>query len=923
MSAADNEMLDLFVQESSEHLQTLETDLMALESNPTDNALLSSVFRSVHSLKGGAGFFGFEPIVRLSHVMESVMSLLRDAVLVADQSMVSLLISTADKLNLMLANPDRASEVDCEDEITGLKSILDNSKDPGKKSVPGQQKKIHSPVSPQPPSDSYAEKELKGFNFEADDLIDGLKHGHNFYIINARLSSEIESQNQTIAHFFTELASIGNLISSEVSLPENTTLATCINEDVTCRLFFATPLEPFILSGALGIAEENIHHLESAKLGDWVKSTSGIEKKSTPQPIQAVAPPPLEVNPEPSQSLVPTSPIEQQVVKSQTTPIEPKPVSAPRRKVDETIRISVGLLDSLMNLAGEMVLGRNRLLRIAGRSENGAESSEMQSVVQEISSITSNLQDTIMRARLQPVGGLFGKFNRIVRDLSHKLEKEIQLEIFGDDVELDRTLLEGLSDPLTHLVRNSVDHGIEAPSVRLSRGKNSCGTIRLSAAHLAGRVQIEVFDDGGGMDPERLKAKAIEKGIITPDEAARMPDAEALQLIMAAGFSTAAAVSDISGRGVGMDVVKTNIEKLGGHVELESRLGEGSRIIIRLPLTLAIVPALIVGCRGSNYALPQINVDEIVHPGEEYPLKSMGGAQVLQLRGQLLPIVDLSELLGHPPKEYSKYETFVVVLRLDHMSFGLIVNEILSNEEIVVKPLARHLRSVPYYSGATILGQGEIAMILDPNSMAQGRISPSQNNLNAAKSGDSSHSESGTERVLIFEESPGELLAIHLKKVMRVESVDASDIERIGSMDCLRKNHTSTLRLVQLSDLLPIKPNPERAQNFFLIVPRPPFDGFGLIASRIVDSADLSMDQIDKTTFKAPGLLGTAVLLDRLSVVLDFDSLAEMLASSEKETSLFAQGHFMLTANSQQSPDHSKTKTIPLPSNKTQAVLTN
>jgi two-component system chemotaxis sensor kinase CheA len=517
------------------------------------------------------------------------------------------------------------------------------------------------------------------------------------------------------------------------------------------------------------------------------------------------------------------------------------------------------------------------------------------------------------------VGGLFGKFTRIVRDLSHKLNKEIQLEIFGDDVELDRTLLEGLSDPLTHLVRNSVDHGIEAPANRIAKGKSSCGTIRLSAAHLAGRVQIEVLDDGGGMDPERLKSKAIEKGILTVDQAARMTDSDALQLIFAAGFSTAAAVSDISGRGVGMDVVKTNIEKLGGHVELDSRLGQGTRIIIRLPLTLAIVPALIVGCRGTNYALPQINVDEIVHPGDEYPLKSMGGARVLELRGQLLPVVNLSDLLGHPPRENSKQENFVVVLRLDHVSYGLIVNEIISNEEIVVKPLGRHLRSVPYYTGATILGQGEIAMILDPNSMAQGRISASQLALSASKSSEVAISDSTSERVLIFQETDGEFLAIHLKKVMRVESVKGSDIERIGSMDCLRKNHDSTLRLVQLSDLIPIKPQTQRAEEFFLIVPRPPFDGLSLVASRIVDSADLSDDQIDRATFKAKGLQGSAVLSDRLSLVLDFDAIAEMLNAGGDETSVFAQGHFMLTANSQQPPQNHMTQ---LPTNKEQPALT-
>lgn len=371
-----------------------------------------------------------------------------------------------------------------------------------------------------------------------------------------------------------------------------------------------------------------------------------------------------------------------------------------------------------------------------------------------------------------------------------------------------------------------------------------------------------------------------------------------------------------------MDVVKTNIEKLGGHVELDSRLGQGTRIIIRLPLTLAIVPALIVGCRGINYALPQINVDEIVHPGEEYPIKTMGDARVLELRGQLLPVVDLSELLGHPPKESAKHETFVVVLRLDHFTYGLIVNEIISNEEIVVKPLGRHLRSVAYYSGATILGQGEIAMILDPNSMAQGRISASQIALSSTKPTETSLNDGNTQRVLIFQESEGEFLAIHLTRVMRVESVSTNDIERIGPMECLRKNHDSTLRLVQLSEILPIRPPSERKKEFFLIVPRPPFDGIGIIASRIVDSVDLSETQIDRATLQAKGLLGSAVLSDRLSLVLDLDAIAEMLNTAGDQHSLFAQGHFLLTANSQQQSSHTPQHLKHLPPAKEQTILT-
>lgn len=908
---ADQEMLDLFVQESSEHLQALETDLIALESNPTDNARLNSIFRSVHSIKGSSGFFGFEPIVKLAHVMESVMSLLRDGAIVADQSMVSLLISTSDKLNLMLAQADRAVEIPCAGEIAGLQAILDGKTGPAEKPATTS---TPAPQTSTGAADSLPDAAMADFDFEPESLVEGLKHGHNFYILQANIAAEIEAQGQSLEHFLSELASLGTVISTNISLPENTGLAECQNADVALRLFFMTALEPFILSGALGLAEENILQLDSAKLGEWVKSNPSRQEPTGAAVSQSLVPAPSTVATQAHQPPAESTPA--------ATPIDPKPLPTARRKPEETIRISVGLLDSLMNLAGEMVLGRNRLLRIAGRSDHGTENSEMQSVVQEISSVTSNLQDTIMRARLQPVGGLFGKFTRIVRDLSHKLEKEIQLEIFGDDVELDRTLLEGLSDPLTHLVRNSVDHGIEAPATRVAKGKKSCGTIRLSAAHLAGRVQIEVLDDGGGMDPERLKAKAIEKGVITTDQASRMSDSDALQLIFAAGFSTAAAVSDISGRGVGMDVVKTNIEKLGGHVELDSRLGQGTRIIIRLPLTLAIVPALIVGCRGINYALPQINVDEIVHPGEEYPIRTMGDARVLELRGQLLPVIDLSELLGHPPKESAKHETFVVVLRLDHFTYGLIVNEIISNEEIVVKPLGRHLRSVSFYSGATILGQGEIAMILDPNSMAQGRISASQIALSSTKPPEANLGDGNTQRVLIFQESEGEFLAIHLTRVMRVESVSSDDIERIGPMECLRKNHDSTLRLVQLSEILPIHPTAERKKEFFLIVPRPPFDGIGIIASRIVDSLDLSDTQIDRATFQAKGLLGSAVLSDRLSLVLDLDAIAEMLNTTGEHPSLFAQGHFLLTANSQQQTSHTSQHLKHLPPAKEQPTLT-
>lgn len=912
MNQGDQEMMELFVQESSEHLQTLETDLIALEANPGEGPLLNSIFRAVHSIKGAAGFFGFDPIVKLAHVMESVMSLLRDGQETVDPDMVTLLISTSDKLRLMLDEPEAAASIPCDDETAGLQAVLDSHS--GKKSErrsAGVASFAAAPVTEEVSQSNsvggdYPHPLLEGFSFKADSLVEGLKHGQNFYAVRINLG-EIQSQGQTLKQFFSEVRSIGSVLDTVLELQEGTDLSNAATSLPAARMFYVTPLEPFILSGALGIEGDQIGEIPSSCLKDWVKAhPEGVCEPPAPPVPDAVT----------SREIVTAAkspvPAVAEVVESKPSPtqINPKPVAGQRRKAEETIRINVGLLDTLMNLAGEMVLGRNKLLRLSGGGA-GSDQVELQSIVQDISSVTSSLQDTIMRARLQPVGGLFGKFTRIVRDLSHKLSKEIHLEIFGDDVELDRTLLEGLSDPLTHLIRNSIDHGIEKTADRLAAGKSAHGTVRLSAAHLAGRVQIEVSDDGAGMDPERLKAKAVEKGIISSEQASRMSDSEAQNLIFAAGFSTAAAVSDISGRGVGMDVVKTNIEKLGGHVELDSRLGKGTRIIIRLPLTLAIVPALIVGCRGTSYALPQINIEEIVRPGDDCPLKTIGGARVLELRGELIPVVDLAEVLGEPS---GSGQQFVVLLELDHATFGLVVDEIRSNEEIVVKPLGRHLRLVPYYSGATLLGQGEIALILDPTSIAQGRISTVQKALGTSKAHETlAQPGLDSSRVLVFQAGGVEQLAIHLQHVLRVEAVRAEDLERVGGVECLRKNHDATIRLLHLSELVPVTSPEAPPAEFFIIVPRPPYDTIGIVATQIVDSADLPSSHIERGAIAAQGIAGSAVLFDRLTLVLDFSGLMEILSEgggSDSPGSLVAEGRFLFTTNPTHHQHH-KIKQLP------------
>ena len=850
MSAQDNEMLDLFVQESNEHLQTLEADLIALESDPSDADRLNRIFRAVHSIKGTAGFFGFTPIVNLAHVMENLMSVIRAGEMLAGPAIVSRLIAGADRLALMIGSPANADEIPHADEIAALQEILDQDK----KTAAAAPKP--SSAAPQAASSESLPPELDDFEFSAADCLPALRGGQNFFIIQSPLD-EIEAIGQTISGFFNELASLGTVLDVRTNADSIQGLKSGQPASLSCSILFTTQLESGILVDAFGLPPSSVLAIPRKPLGDWVRDRGA----AGPAVVQA---------PAADRTIVPAN---RTIELAETPAPEVAELHAVprRRKIEETVRINVGLLDQLMNLAGEMVLGRNQLVRLA-EAQDGSQVEGLRSAVQEISAVTSNLQSTIMRARLHPVGSLFGKYSRVVRDLSQKLGKDIALEISGDEVELDRAILEGLSDPLTHLVRNSVDHGLEQPAEREAQGKSPRGTVRLAAAHLAGRVQIEVADDGRGMDPAKLKAKAVEKGLITSEQASRMADNEALQLIFAAGFSTAAQVSDISGRGVGMDVVRTNIEKLGGHIDLQSRIGLGTRIIIRLPLTLAIVPALIVGSRGQRYAMPQINLEEIVRPDADNPLRVFGGAEVLKIRDELLPVIRLASILDPDIPEEKPESGFVLALRLENLRFGLLVDEIMSTEEIVVKPLGRHLNSIPFYSGATLLGQGEIALILDPAGLAHGRISHSQAALPNNKTLALTRTMDAG-RVLVFTDGATERFAAPLTGITRVEQVRREHLERIGGRLCLRRNRASTLTLLRLADLLPVSAPSDLPEEFLVLVPKEPHAHAGIVATGIVDSTDLPDGALDDTTLEAPGVQGTALLLDRITIVLDIPGL--------------------------------------------------
>lgn len=459
------------------------------------------------------------------------------------------------------------------------------------------------------------------------------------------------------------------------------------------------------------------------------------------------------------------------------------PVEAAESKgsnvLDVTVRVDVALLDRLMNLAGELVLARNQILQAPCADAGFIAAS------QRLNLITTDLQAGVMKARMQPIANIWGKFPRIVRDLAQSCGKQIHLEMSGEETELDRTIIESIKDPLTHILRNSVDHGIETPAERAKKGKNPEGRLFLRAFHENGQVNIEIADDGDGVNVDRVKAKAIQRGMIAADAAARMTNREAIALIFAPGFSTAETVSNISGRGVGMDVVKTNIERIGGTVECDSERGKGTTLKIKIPLTLAIIPALIVKCGGDRYAIPQVSVTELVRLDEAKSVERVHGAPVHRLRGALLPLVYLSAELQVEPGKSGAVD--VVVLQTGAERLGLVVDEVCDTEEIVVKPLGKQLKGATCFAGATIMGDGSVALILDVFALALrgGLIGAAQSNAVAAveevAAVDKDH-----QTLLLFDLSEAQHMAIQLSTVARLEEFPYSAIERAGTREVVQ-----------------------------------------------------------------------------------------------------------------------------------------
>ncbi len=560
------------------------------------------------------------------------------------------------------------------------------------------------------------------------------------------------------------------------------------------------------------------------------------------------------------------------------------PESKPRAATSDTIRVGVNLLDKLMTLVGELVLARNQLLQLSTTLEDPG----LQAVSQRMNLIATELQEDVMKTRLQPIGNIWGQFPRTVRDVALACGKQVSIEMEGQETELDKTIIEAIKDPLTHLVRNSVDHGIELPEDRVKAGKEPAGRLMLRAFHESGQVNIEISDDGAGLNGERIRKKAVERGLITAEHAARMAEREVFNLIFLPGFSTAEKVTNVSGRGVGMDVVKTNVEKIGGVVDVESTPSQGTTVRVKIPLTLAIIPALVVTCGRDRYAIPQVSLLELVRlEGDRAraAIEMVHGAPVYRLRGRLLPLVYLSRELqlgentnhATPPKDLVN----IVVLEADKRQFGLVVDQINDTEEIVVKPLRKQLKTVKTFAGSSIMGDGKVALILDVLGVAQrsGVVSAARNPALVEDVAESAETAEEKQTFLLFAGLGDSRMAIPLSTLARLEEFPVSRVEMSGSQ-WVTQYRGQILPLIRLNIVLEERrhrlralqgsPAPDSGPLQVLVLN---YDGrcFGLVVERILDIVE------DRANVKAaatrPAVLYSVVIGDRVTELLDIPAI--------------------------------------------------
>jgi two-component system chemotaxis sensor kinase CheA len=854
----DDALLNEFINESREHLATIETDLLTIEESSAnvDEELVNKVFRAAHSIKGGSAFFGLSKVKELAHKAETVLDMLRAGKMTPNAEITNVLLAAFDKLREMINNPGAQEQADISDLVVGLTGLASSY-------LPSDQKaSLTQNVSLHPEGEEQNTVTLNQMDFDR-----AKRSGQFVYCASLDLIHDLERKGKNVLSVFRDIWESGEIFDCALDLEAVGTLDGPFANQLPLRLVFATIIRPEDIGMLIEISRDKLKVLFDPHQSPSVSIP--VLPAPIPAPLLPVpaAPPKVTLTP-----ITFRQPADLAVVEPSATAETP----APPTTNDSTLRVSVGLLETLMNLAGELVLSRNQL-RAAISQDDGR---SLAVADQRINQVTSELQDAIMQTRLQPIGTVFSKFPRVVRDLANLLHKEVQLDLRGREVAMDKSLIEGLSDPLTHMVRNAVDHGIETPEERRLAGKKSLGTLRLEARHEAGQVVVEIADDGKGIDPQKIGRSAVAKGLITPEKLASLTGQELLALIFLPGLSTAKNVTDVSGRGVGMDVVKTNLDRLGGKVEIHSVVGKGTLFRIKLPLTLAIMASLIVSVDDERFAIPQVNVEELLRIQPEDISKRLdvvGDAEVLVLRDRIIPLLRFADLLGIPKARGGSPDASleIVVVTTGTLTYGLVVGAFHDTEEIVVKPLGRHLKGLQEYAGATILGDGAVALILDVAGLAT-----KAELITVAKAvGDHADTEEyhaghreETHSLLLFHNAPEELCALPLSSVQRIERIRPEQVETMGGRRTMQYRGAA-LPLVTLADVAQVKPIGESSE-LAVIVSNVRGRDVGLLGAMPVDVLETTV-AIDLTTHRQKGIAGSAIINTRTALIADLQEIVD------------------------------------------------
>lgn len=848
----DNEkLIQEFALEAQEHVGKIEAGLLEIEQGDLDGTIINAVFRSAHNIKGTAGFFGLRKIVDLAHGMESLLGKIRSKEIIINLKIIDILLAANDALAEMLTDITESEAHEITAHLQNLQDIT------GVKQTAANRDVIPLLYSTEPESgldlvqSSLRTSELQDKN---KGMLQNLfKYGRKVY----KLISPLKSGEADIAKFCKNMSnsiqSIGTVLGNYVRANESFDAADASRELV---VLFGSVLDKELTAMALGINEAELtqldirsHEVEILHMIEEAQRSNGLQyhdflRDATEMGLTA------------------------QDAKARI-----------QGNDEERIKVDVDLLNHLVTLSSEMVLARNQLLRVLASHTETIPG--IRAILQKIDHTTTEMQEKVMRTRMQPVANLFQAIPRLVRELSKNLGKSLTLQIEGKDVELDKSIIEGLIDPFTHLVRNALDHGIETPTMRQRLGKDPAAVLLIRAYHEGGRVVIEIVDDGSGINLEKIKQQAVRQGLISHEQSSELCEQAAINLIFAPGISTAAQVNDISGRGVGLDVVRSNVKKLGGTVEVHTARDKGTTFRLILPLTLAIIPSIILTVSGHQFALPQANLQEIVRivaGDNRRRIEYIQNQRVLRLRGKVIPVMHLAEVVGLPvrSKEDSRVAR-VLILKSAMEVFGLLVDEIHDREDILVKPAPSYLKSAAIYSGVTILGDGRIAMVLEANGVAQAAkleyaealTEPSQLELLTAEV-----NVRESQNLLLFQCAGSETFGMALAMIARVEKIDSRRIEKIGEQE-FYSFHGKILRLIRPEKYLPVTAAGEERTKLYLIIPKMIQQPVAIVAGKIKDNVQAEVD-ITEDGIQSKGLLGSAIINGAIVLLLNLYGLLEL-----------------------------------------------